>query len=177
MEYDVGDVNRSATVPLLGSSEDEEEIDVDLIHDRSRVISRGSIRCYLLVPLSLLLLGLFLRYIYSDPLDRSSSWKSRIYDSRSDISPIVHAAGRKYRGERKGNDEFVTFLGIQYGESPVGDLRFRKPVPIPLGPIKTAKEWEELEFTDALLGDPGCPRRDFADPTKMSFVGVEDCLR
>lgn len=67
-------------------------------------------------------------------------------------------------GEQK--DGFAQFLGVPYAKPPIGELRFRKPVPM--------EPWEEIrqakEFT-AYCVQPGEPER-----IDKRIKGSEDCL-
>ena len=67
-------------------------------------------------------------------------------------------------GEQK--DGFAQFLGVPFAKPPVGELRFRKPVPMdPWDGVKEAKE-----FTPYCI-QPGEPER-----VDKNIKGSEDCL-
>ncbi|XP_057380572.1 carboxylic ester hydrolase-like [Daphnia carinata] len=67
---------------------------------------------------------------------------------------MISASGRK----------FNAFRGIPYAQPPVGDLRFRDPIP--------AKPWTAI-LLDATKEGPACIQ---ADLTTKALAGQEDCL-
>lgn len=64
--------------------------------------------------------------------------------------------------------EFFTFHAIPYAKPPVGELRFKDPVPI--------ERWEEVR--DGAKIPPVCPQIPFISLTmkKLEYQGEEDCL-
>ncbi|XP_021181940.3 juvenile hormone esterase isoform X1 [Helicoverpa armigera] len=82
-------------------------------------------------------------------------------------NPVVTVKQGKLKGAvKKGIDgsPYYSFKGIRYGEPPVGELRFRAPVPI--------KPWDGVR--DATEHGPVCPQFDMS---VVDFVeGSEDCL-
>ncbi|KAJ8732332.1 hypothetical protein PYW08_015062 [Mythimna loreyi] len=87
-------------------------------------------------------------------------------DSSKD-APVVTVKQGKLRGAVKkclDGSPYYSFKGIRYGQPPVGELRFKAPLPV--------KPWEGIR--DAIEHGPVCPQYD------MDFVnfveGNEDCL-
>uniref|UniRef100_A0A2A4JW69 Carboxylic ester hydrolase n=1 Tax=Heliothis virescens TaxID=7102 RepID=A0A2A4JW69_HELVI len=82
-------------------------------------------------------------------------------------NPIVTVKQGKLKGAVKkclDGSPYYSFKGIRYAEPPVGELRFRAPVPI--------KPWEGIK--DAIEHGPVCPQFDMAI---LDYVeGNEDCL-
>ncbi|KAL6955272.1 Carboxylesterase 5A [Sarracenia purpurea var. burkii] len=68
-------------------------------------------------------------------------------------------------GKLKSGRLFQQFYGIPYAEPPVGELRFKDPVPI--------KPWSGIR--DGSKHPPKCIQRDFFSPNGRLF-GQEDCL-
>ncbi|XP_032510776.2 carboxylic ester hydrolase-like isoform X2 [Danaus plexippus] len=69
------------------------------------------------------------------------------------INPIVHVKEGKLRGCVKklhNGQEYFSFKGIPYAQPPVGDLRFKAPIP--------PKPWSGTR--DALEHGPNCPHFD-----------------
>jgi len=64
----------------------------------------------------------------------------------------------------RGDVKYMSFLGIPYAQPPVGENRFRKPVP--------AKGWEGVK--EAKNYASSCPQYPFF--VKDKLVGNEDCL-
>ena len=65
---------------------------------------------------------------------------------RRDDGPIVDLGYAKYRGNNT-NEKTVSYLGIPYAQPPVGDLRFRAPVPLDtttVGDIVDATEYPDF---------------------------------
>uniref|UniRef100_A0A4D5RAP0 Carboxylic ester hydrolase n=1 Tax=Scolopendra viridis TaxID=118503 RepID=A0A4D5RAP0_SCOVI len=79
---------------------------------------------------------------------------------------IVHLENGLVRGEKRmgemGN-AFFSFRGIPFAEPPVGNLRFRPPVP--------KRPWKEE--IDATKEAPACPQKNFII---KKHLGQEDCL-
>ncbi|KAL3288034.1 hypothetical protein HHI36_002486 [Cryptolaemus montrouzieri] len=63
----------------------------------------------------------------------------------------------------KGGRAFSAFLGIPYAEPPMGELRFKAPVPI--------KPWEGI--LQATKSHPFCPQEDYFS---AKIIGEENCL-
>lgn len=78
-------------------------------------------------------------------------------------SPVVVTRLGALRGER-GADRVERFLAVPYAEPPVGDLRFRKPVPI--------RPWRGV--LDATVERPACSQLPSTD--SATKVVNEDCL-
>uniref|UniRef100_A0A646QJ45 Carboxylic ester hydrolase n=1 Tax=Hemiscolopendra marginata TaxID=943146 RepID=A0A646QJ45_9MYRI len=70
--------------------------------------------------------------------------------------------GEEMTGER-GN-RFFSFRGIPYAQPPVGNLRFKAPVPV--------TSWKDL--LNATRDGPSCPQGDLVTG---EYMGEEDCLR
>lgn len=84
-----------------------------------------------------------------------------------DTNPVVSTALGKIKGSvmtSRLDRPFNSFRGIRYGKPPVGDLRFRSPVPV--------EAWSDV--FDATADGPMCvqycPDNDYSDIS-------EDCLR
>ena len=67
-----------------------------------------------------------------------------------------------------GVGKFATYQGIRYALPPIGDLRFKAPLPyVP----------EEGNFDVSHISSIKCPQIDFKkQDTKSSYSGQEDCL-
>ncbi|KAG4071064.1 hypothetical protein HA402_006850 [Bradysia odoriphaga] len=82
------------------------------------------------------------------------------------MSPIAVTKYGKVRGVKTASaldTEYISFYGIPYGTVPVGELRFKDPIP--------PAEWTEVY--DATRQNPSC----FAvDSHLKKVVGTEDCL-
>ncbi|KAJ8732333.1 hypothetical protein PYW08_015063 [Mythimna loreyi] len=82
-------------------------------------------------------------------------------------NPVVTVKQGKLRGAVKkclDGSPYYSFKGIRYGQPPVGELRFKAPLPV--------KPWEGIR--DAIEHGPVCPQFDM---TIIDFVeGNEDCL-
>ncbi|KAF9646185.1 carotenoid ester lipase precursor [Thelephora ganbajun] len=99
---------------------------------------------------------------------------------RSDLeSPVVEIAYAAYQGALEGNVQ--KFLGISYAQPPVGDLRLRRPLPIPRAgsskPFFPASNFSnscpQQNYTlSQLPGIDYSPLRGFVSKVKSS----EDCL-
>ncbi len=83
-------------------------------------------------------------------------------EERDDAHPRVVTRLGVLRGQR-GADHVDRFLGVPYAEPPVGDLRFRKPVPV--GP------WHGV--LDATAERPACSQLPSSDSVRLVN---EDCL-
>ncbi|KAL1743322.1 Alpha/Beta hydrolase protein [Schizophyllum fasciatum] len=91
----------------------------------------------------------------------------------SESEPIVDLGYAKYRGNRT-YENVVSYLGLPYAQPPVGDLRFRAPVPLDYGADGRASAKDEVidatEYPDFCIqgttgsGDAG-------------GAGSEDCLK
>lgn len=137
------------------------------------------LRHYLISFVSVFLLVFVLDYLYSEPITWARPWYLRFLDPQPTlISPVVRAAGVKFKGNRnRTDDEFLSFVGIRYAHSPVAERRFRNAVAIDVGIEKSEADWIAMNVTDAMVEDGGCPRPDPEDATKASFIGTEDCLK
>jgi para-nitrobenzyl esterase len=81
-------------------------------------------------------------------------------------SPVVTTTTGELRGQARPNGG-AKFLGIPYGEPPVGDLRWREPVP--------AKSWSGVR--NAISYGAPCAQPALGDWNKIdAFFGREDCL-
>lgn len=83
--------------------------------------------------------------------------------------PIVETTYGPVRGSTllsRGNREFFGFKGIPYAAPPVGELRFKGPVP----PVP----W--VEVRDARKHGPVCVQKDYLYDPKPTVIGSEDCL-
>ncbi|EME98621.1 carboxylesterase family protein [Streptomyces mobaraensis NBRC 13819 = DSM 40847] len=76
--------------------------------------------------------------------------------------PVVHTAQGALRGRAHG--AYETFRGVPYAQPPLGDLRWRAPVPV--------RPWHGVR--DAGASGPRCAQ---ADLRTGAPVGSEDCLR
>lgn len=77
---------------------------------------------------------------------------------------VVETALGKVEGRDKG--AFLAFTGIRYAEAPVGDLRFRPPVPV--------KAWAGT--LDATMYGPSAPQPHPVGPGLVREPIDEDCL-
>ncbi len=77
----------------------------------------------------------------------------------------VHVAAPSgvYVGQVEG--DVASFRGVPYAQAPVGNLRWRPPVPAKLEDTIYALEWP-----------PPCPQRVFDADGSASSIGEEDCL-
>ncbi|KNC21239.1 hypothetical protein FF38_14079 [Lucilia cuprina] len=66
---------------------------------------------------------------------------------------------------RLSGDNFEAFLGVPFAKSPIGDLRFRNPVPV--------ESWQGV--LSAKAAKPDCKQRNYLIP-HWPIVGDEDCL-
>ncbi|KAK9870530.1 hypothetical protein WA026_008094 [Henosepilachna vigintioctopunctata] len=83
-------------------------------------------------------------------------------------NPQVKISDGKLEGKflkTKEGREFLAFQGIPFAEPPLGNLRFKSPVPI--------KPWKNI--LDATKPHAVCPQRDIYRRTDL-IEGVEDCL-
>ncbi|MFZ0303128.1 MAG: carboxylesterase family protein [Terracidiphilus sp.] len=81
-------------------------------------------------------------------------------------SPVVTTTAGELRGLARPNGG-AQFLGIPYAEPPVGDLRWREPVP--------AKPWHDVR--DAVRYGFPCAQPLLGDWNKLdAFLGSENCL-
>ncbi|KAL1723549.1 Alpha/Beta hydrolase protein [Schizophyllum commune] len=87
---------------------------------------------------------------------------------RRDDGPIVDLGYAKYRGNNT-NEKTVSYLGIPYAQPPVGDLRFRAPVPLDttgtVGDVVDATEYPDF----CIQGTTGAG--------EAGGAGSEDCLK
>lgn len=103
-------------------------------------------------------------------------------------SPIVDLGYAKYRGRRTSNNCTV-YLGVPYAEPPVGDRRFRKPVPVNAAAITDSKTHEASQYPDFAVQGASCePHSKLIDCargpltarsalTEPAGAGSEDCLK
>ncbi|KAK4874274.1 hypothetical protein RN001_013634 [Aquatica leii] len=93
---------------------------------------------------------------------KQSSESSESHSSEEFLNPIITTPLGVVRGTTQttlGNDVIFSFIGMRYAEPPVGELRFKPPVPV--------KQWTG-EY-DATTVRPACPQ-------PASFPTNEDCL-
>lgn len=82
-------------------------------------------------------------------------------------NPVVTVEEGKLKGLRKSlldGTHYYSFKGIPYAQPPVGNLRFKAPLP--------AKPWHGIR--DAVEHGPVCPQYDTS--TSQVIEGNEDCL-
>lgn len=82
-------------------------------------------------------------------------------------TPIVTVQQGKLKGAIKtlfDGSPYFSFKGIPYAEPPIGELRFRAPLPI--------KSWTGIR--EAIEHGPVCPQNDII--TSQRQLGSEDCL-
>ncbi|KAJ8732338.1 hypothetical protein PYW08_015068 [Mythimna loreyi] len=82
-------------------------------------------------------------------------------------NPVVTVKQGKLRGAVKqclDGSPYYSFKGIRYGQPPVGELRFKAPLPV--------KPWEGIR--DAIEHGPVCPQFDMI--IRKFVEGSEDCL-
>ncbi|KAH9368413.1 hypothetical protein HPB48_012657 [Haemaphysalis longicornis] len=93
-------------------------------------------------------------------------------NSKAEDAPLVRTSTGELVGKRlhSAGREVYAYLGIPYGQPPVGDRRFLKPLPI--------APWSGVFRADTM--HPGCTQTDFVvtdDATIDMSNTVEDCLR
>ncbi|PPJ59715.1 hypothetical protein CBER1_10808 [Cercospora berteroae] len=88
-------------------------------------------------------------------------------------APIVDLGYAKYQGISNATLGLNTFLGIHYAEPPIGDLRWRAPVPVS---HKTTRDSSEL--INATASRPQCvqARSAWLPQVDVPDVASEDCL-
>ena len=84
-------------------------------------------------------------------------------------APIVDVGYAKFRGNL--TEPFsAAFLGVPYAEPPVGDLRFRAPVPLNTGKFKGSNVIDASSYPDfCVQGSTGAG--------DAGGAGTEDCLK
>ncbi|KAL3282172.1 hypothetical protein HHI36_005366 [Cryptolaemus montrouzieri] len=85
----------------------------------------------------------------------------------NNFNPKVAISDGELQGsimKTRGGRAISAFQGIPYAEPPLGELRFKAPVPI--------KRWEGI--LDATKPPEACPQQNFFNPSEI--IGEEDCL-
>ncbi|XP_072384446.1 juvenile hormone esterase-like isoform X1 [Diabrotica undecimpunctata] len=84
------------------------------------------------------------------------------------MANVVQLAEGKISGGTKtdlNGEKFHSFLGIPYGKAPVGELRFKAPLPVePWEGVKEVITEDKIAFQKNILVNPN------------AYVGQEDCL-
>ncbi|KAG8954930.1 hypothetical protein FRC04_010414 [Tulasnella sp. 424] len=84
-------------------------------------------------------------------------------------APVIDLGYAKYRG-RKATSQCTVYLGIPYAEPPLGDRRFRKPVPLDTTAISDPPTYDALQYPYfAVQGATGV--------SEPGGAGSEDCLK
>ena len=169
------DSRQDEELPLHALDDDDEPRYVEPTPKVARRSSR--LLRYSLLSVIAIILYNALSYLFSEPAKWERPWADRIFGPRpSLVSPIVRAAGKRWRGWEADGGDFIAFKAIPYAVPPVGELRFRQAVGVSVVERSTEKEWEELEIIDATRDEDGCPRLNPFDPTGETLAGNEDCL-
>lgn len=84
----------------------------------------------------------------------------------ADSGPVVFVTGGKIRGRMLPSTGGAVFKGIPFVQPPIGDLRWREPMPM--------KPWHGVR--DALAFGPSCPQNNLVWNVQEAPGNKEDCL-
>ena len=108
---------------------------------------------------------LFLFFFGTSSID---GFKINVNNGDQNVDTFVDISKGQIKGRWNSEDQAYSFLGIPYAEPPVGNLRWKPPVPL----SKSSFTTNTLNKADS----PGCAcfQPDFTDSSKT--IGDEDCL-
>lgn len=116
-------------------------------------------------------------WLYSNPERWEKSLRDTLTGPRAVVvDEVVRAAGQKWRGLVDEVEEIIGFKGVRYAQSPIGERRFRRAVPVEVKE-RSEDEWEKLVPEDAFEWNEGCPRPENGVQGSEKHSGIEDCLK